>query len=492
MSDALMLGVSGLRGVAGTSLTAEVACRYAGAFGSWVMGRRAGRGVRVVIGRDGRRGGEAFHRAAVAGLMGAGCGVVDLGVAMTPTVAVMCDEYGRRLGAGALVAGMVATASHNPREWNGLKCLWGEGGFEGSSVCAPAAGLAEEVVGVYRGGGGSAARWDGIGGLSEDGAGAVVHVGRVLSALESSGVCGAGGEVEGMGEGLRVVVDSVNASGTSGARELLESVGVEETLYVAGEGTGEFPHAPEPTRENLAGLCEAVRESGAGVGFAQDPDGDRLAVVDERGVYVGEEYTLALGCLALLEAARRRGERTEGMALSANLSTSRMIDDIAARYGARVVRTAVGEAHVAGAMKREGALAGGEGNGGMIWPRVTYVRDSLSGMALVMSLLRGGERRLSEVVSGLPAYAIEKRKTDLASKEAALPALERLARVYGARGGAVVDRQDGVRVDFAGERAWVHVRASNTEPIMRLIAEAPTAVAARALLDEVSGVVSGG
>jgi phosphomannomutase len=243
-----------------------------------------------------------------------------------------------------------------------------------------------------------------------------------------------------------------------------------------------------------------VRESEADVGFAQDPDADRLALIDEQGRYVGEEYTLALGAMALLEArARQRDGETarEGNVLVTNLSTSRMLEDVAARYGARVIRTAVGEANVVEVMKREKALAGGEGNGGVIWPRVTYVRDSLGAMALTLWLLspagggRGHKRALSELIASIPAYAIEKRKFDLACREDAAPAIEKIAAAYK---GQFVDRQDGAWVDFrngplAG-KAWLHVRASNTEPIMRLIAEAPTSEQATALLDEAARTIA--
>ncbi len=486
----LMLSVSGCRGVVGETLTPEVAARFAGSFASWLRERAGGKPTTVVVGRDGRAGGDVVRLAALAGIAGAGCRVVDVGVAMTPTVAVMTDSYARR-AQGEVVAGMVLTASHNPQQWNGLKCLLAEGGLHGSAACAPPAVFANQIIERFRAGGAGAVAWDRVGALVQDGSGVDEHVQRVLTALEESGLCE---EPQTLGDGLRVAVDCVNASGSRGAPQLLEALGCAEILPLNVSESGLFPHPPEPTLENLSmagGLADAVREAGADVGFAQDPDADRLALIDEQGAYVGEEYTLALGAMALLSTPEGKGA-----ALVTNLSTSRMLDDVAARFGARVLRTAVGEANVVESMKRERALAGGEGNGGVIWPRVAYVRDSLSAMALTLWLMsaqgggRGARRRLSDLAASIPSYAIVKRKVDLRRREDATDAIEKISAAHQDQH---VDRQDGAWVDFrqgplAG-RAWLHVRASNTEPIMRLIAEAPTAEAANRVLDEAARVI---
>lgn len=497
----LMLSVSGCRGVLGESMTPEVAARFAGAFGAVLTERAAGKAVTVVLGRDGRRGSEMVKAAAAAGLMGAGCRVIDLGVAMTPSTAVMTDAVGRQ-GARGAVAGVMITASHNPQNWCGLKCLLAEGGEHGSAACAPPADLAKAIIARFERAETGRASWSGIGSLETDESACEEHVDRVMEAMELSGLC----ELpSALGEGTKVTLDSVNASGVEGGRLFLESVGCDEILHLGSEATGIFPHPPEPTAENLTlpgGVCDAVRESGCDVGFAQDPDADRLAIVDEKGRYIGEEYTLALGALALLEGAAQRGGPKPDPVLVTNLSTSRMLDDIAARHGARVVRTPVGEAHVVAAMKRLAAegkhvVCGGEGNGGLIWPRVTYVRDSLSSMAMILWLLspggggRGRKRTVSELVAGLPSYAIEKRKVELARRELADAAVEKIAKGYASQ---KVDRQDGAWVDFVNgpraRKAWLHVRASNTEPIMRLIAEAPSAPEANAILDEAERVIN--
>jgi phosphomannomutase len=273
---------------------------------------------------------------------------------------------------------------------------------------------------------------------------------------------------------LHVVLDSVNASGCEGGRMMLDALGCGVT-HIFGEMTGIFGHTPEPTAENLADLARAVRDTpGAACGFAQDPDADRLAIVDETGRYIGEEYTLVLAALRMLEL---RGPFT----LAANLSTSRMIDDIAARFpGATVLRTAVGEANVVSALKPSKGLLGGEGNGGVIMPEVCWVRDSLSAMALVLDLLASRTEPLSRIVDGLPRYAIEKTKVDLAAI-GGLPAVAgALTRLKAAFAHERVSDVDGVRIDFAD--GWVHLRASNTEPIARIIAEAPTRERARELI----------
>ncbi len=499
MADApLMIGVSGLRGVAGESLTVDVATRFAAAFGGWLV-ERGHPAPRVVIGSDGRLGHEVYLEAASHGLEAVGCEVTSLGVAMTPTIGVMADRLDAQ---GA----MVVTASHNPQQWNGLKCLVrSKAGTGVVSACAPSAQDAQQIIARFHAAGDDAQAIEGAtkagngpskseADRAEDSSGGEAHVALVLQSLASCA------EIDAIKNArFPVVLDSVCGSGCVPGRMLLDAFGC-ETRHIHGEQTGVFPHTPEPLRENLTDLCDAVRASGAAVGFAQDPDADRLAIVDEHGNYIGEEYTLVLTAMALLagnDVPKSGGQGSGGQAVvCTNLSTSRMIDDVAQRYGARVVRTAVGEANVVEAMKREAGkevggaaniVFGGEGNGGVIWPRVTYVRDSLGAMALTLALMARTGKTISELVAAIPAYAIEKRKTALASKADAQPACDAVAHHWAA---SRVDRQDGVRVDLDDERAWLHVRASNTEPIMRLIAEAPTASKAAAILDEAQRVIA--
>jgi len=423
----------------------------------------------MVVGRDGRMGGEAVERIVASALIDAGFEVIRLGVAMTATVGVMVRANGA-------AGGIVVTASHNPGEWNGLKPITPEGS-------APMPTVATELIARFERTAAPGVRDSGLADARTDTAATEYHVRRVVDGVE---------RVMPLdrirGRQIRVVVDSVNASGVRGARTLLDSLGCVVT-HIHAEDSGVFPHVPEPIEENLRGLCAEVRRAGADVGFAQDPDADRLAIVDADGMYIGEEYTLALAAQSVLESMSAREAHEAG--LCANLSTSRMIDDVARRFEARVVRTPVGEANVVDGMRRAGSILGGEGNGGVIWPEIVEIRDSLVGMALVLALMArhgGGRGALSGLVDAIPRYAIVKRKMPFT------PGMDAgiVAKMRTMFAGAQVDEQDGIRLDFAapsGGRAWVHARKSNTEPIFRLIAEAPTRTDADAILDRVQGAV---
>ncbi|MEZ6232981.1 MAG: hypothetical protein R3B68_02215 [Phycisphaerales bacterium] len=496
-SAPLMLGVSGCRGIVGASLTPTVAAEFAGSFGGWLVQRRGGAHASakpsVVLAADGRAGYHAMHAAALAGLLAAGCDVIDLGVAMTPTAGVMIDHL-------RADAGVVLTASHNPQEWNGLKFLLRDPNAATASAAAPDAATAAAIIDRYKSGGArSLAPWNRLGTVRHDRTAHAVHVGLVLRAIDALVQHAGVNPQPTLTDRIRaanftVVVDSVNGAGRHPARLLLERLGC-RVIALGDDDTGLFWHTPEPTRDNLASVAARAAEARAALAFCQDPDADRLALLAADGSYIGEEYTLALAARAVLEL----GHNSSATTLAANLSTSRMIDDIAAAHNARVARTPVGEANVVSAMKTAASPIGGEGNGGVIWPAVTYVRDSLGAMALTLALMATTGKSIADLAAEIPAYAIGKRKVDLPSKDAARPAVDAVARHYKARPSARIDLQDGVRVDLTLEpapgssnpagQAWVHVRASNTEPIMRLIAEAPTAAAARALLDEVGSVI---
>ncbi len=470
-----MLSVSGCRGIVGASLTPDVVCRFVGAMVSWVAAATEEQRVdrpTVVLGCDGRRGGDMLRRLAGAALAAAGCRVIDLGTAMTPTVGVMVVHHRAH-------AGLTLTASHNPAEWNGMKIITAEG-------AAPDSATAARIIGRFNAGKHGFVPPSCFGTIESDAAAARVHVERVLSALVAVADVN---QIK--ARRFRVVVDSVNASGAEGARLLCDALGC-ELIHMHAETTGDFPHTPEPTKENLAAFGADVARHRGDAGFAQDPDADRLAVLDEAGRYIGEEYTLVLAAMALLGSNRaRRASEEPAPTLVANLSTSRMIDDVAARLGATVRRAAVGEANVVSMMKQTGSPLGGEGNGGVIWPAVTLIRDSLSAMALTLALMAREARPLSAIIAEVPAYAIEKRKIELRPglAERALMAAETMFTGSGVR----IDKQDGVRLDFPAPSgkgaAWLHVRASNTEPILRLIAEAPTAEEATHILDRAQSLM---
>jgi phosphomannomutase len=501
MSDSpLILGVSGLRGIVGESLTAELAMRYAAAFGEWLWkDRNEGDAMVVSVGRDGRRGGDVIEDAAIEGLLRSGCDVVRMGVATTPTVGVA-------VSGPCCEGGLVITASHNPAQWNGLKCIVLDRDNSGTASRAPLASEAQEIIELFerRVGEPEQARERGVvvAHSSEIG----VHVSWAVDSFYRI----AGDKPAKKIGKISVVLDSVNTSGSTMAVPFFERVGVR--LYpVACDGSGDFPHTPEPTKENLSGeggLCDVVPGVGAHVGFAQDPDADRLAIIDELGQYIGEEYTLVLCAMALMEARRDRGHSGNGKPVFAvNLSTSRMIDDVAAHYGCEVIRSAVGEANVVEQMKRlktdgRDVVLGGEGNGGVIWAEVTYVRDSLSGMALVLALMARTGKTMSELVEMVNSfgptdevkengYTILKAKSDLAKKEDARPVVEHLNAIYSSNDGCRVDLQDGIRIDWDERGVWAHVRASNTEPIMRVIVEAPSESEAGEVASEIDQHIAG-
>ena len=402
---ALMVGVSGVRGLVGETLSPAMALEYAQAYGTLLGGGR------VVLARDSRPSGEMYALAAAAGLLAAGCTVTRLGIAMTPTV-------GRTIRAESYDGGIIITASHNPEQWNGWKFLDDLG-------LAPDPERARRIAAIREGGALPQVK-TGFQPVQQDTQAGARHVRAVLDAVEV--------DLSPLSD-KRVVLDSINGAGCLDTPSLLAGLGC-ELVHVNGEPTGVFAHRPEPIAENLTELCDAVREAGAAVGFAQDPDADRLALVDENGTYVGEEYTLALAVESVL--SRRPGP------VAANLSTSRMIDDIAARYGVQVLRTPVGEAHVARAVLNGKCVVGGEGNGGVIDPRICLVRDSLSAISLVLQLMAASGKPLSELVAGLPRYAMVKEKAECPR--------EQIDRAVAAVTKAFADLQpntsDGVRVDF--------------------------------------------
>jgi phosphomannomutase len=443
MQMALMVGVSGVRGLVGETLTPTVALEFAQAYGTLLQGGR------VVLARDSRPSGPLFAAAAAAGLMAAGCEVTDLGVVMTPTIGYTIRERG-------FAGGMSITASHNPKPWNGLKFLDALG-------VAPDPRQAAEIAGIRTAGQFALVR-EGFSPLAVDADAGQRHADAVRAACEA--------DLASL-RGTHVVVDSINGAGCRDTPGFLEALGCRVT-HLNGEPTGDFAHEPEPTEANLRGLCARVRETGAAIGFAQDPDADRLAIVDEQGTYIGEEYTLALAVEAVL--SRRLGP------VAANLSTSRMIDDVAGRYGVPVHRTPVGEANVARGMLAHECVVGGEGNGGVIDPRICYVRDSLSAMSLVLQLMATTGKRVSELVAGLPRYASVKQKA-AADRPQIDAAVEAVTKAFAEQ---KPNTSDGVRIDFA--EGWVHLRASNTEPIVRLMAEAVSEDDAAALIERVRSV----
>ena len=470
MTDTLMVGVSGVRGIVGKDLTEEVVTRYAAAFGQWAATRRP----LVVVGRDARESGPSFERAVTQGLAAAGCAVVTVGIAPTPTIQLAVEHH--RAGGGIAI-----TASHNPIEWNALKFIGPDGifldGADGKRVL--------ELVGQDGGGRGRSGEGAGAGeGEVVTDPGAIDrHLDAVLKlpAVDTPAI---------RARKFTVALDAVRGAGGPVMRTLLERLGCRVT-GINLETDGRFPRPPEPVPENLGELSALVRRSGADLGIAVDPDVDRLAIVDETGGPIGEDYTLAFAIRAVLDGQTARRLENSGplavypsnrLTVVCNLSTSLVVDDAARDCGADVVRTPVGEVHVARAILRLGAVIGGEGNGGVMYPALHAGRDAPLAAALVLTLLAREGRRVSQVVAAAPRYAIVKAKVERRA-EGQESGLERTYAALRRRfADAQVDTQDGLRL--AWPNRWLHVRPSNTEPIIRLIAEAPSDAAARELVDE--------
>ncbi len=446
MSETLMISVSGMRGHVGTDLTPELVARHAAALGAWVRSRG---GSSVVIGRDARTSGPMFTLAATAGFQSVGVDVIDVGMVPTPTVQMAVEHH----HAGA---GLILTASHNPIEWNALKFVGPDGIFLDAESGGMVRRLADE--GPPRSG------WDTIGTRRDDPDAVARHLDAILALPEI--------DVEAIRAAkFHVALDCVRGAGAPSMLALFDRLGVRVT-GINLETDGRFPREPEPIPENLGALGELVRASGADLGMAVDPDVDRLALVDESGTPIGEDYTLAVATRAVL-ARQPAGSGPQTVVV--NLSTSLVVEDAARSGGARFVRAPVGEANVARVIVAEGAVIGGEGNGGVILPALHVGRDAPLGAALILQYLASTGEQLGAVVRSAPRYVIVKAKAprggDLAAQYAALRAQWPDAEA---------DDRDGLRLAWSDR--WLHVRPSGTEPIVRLIAEAPTAADAEALI----------
>jgi phosphomannomutase len=461
MSGTLMVGVAGVRGLVGTDLTPEVVARWAAAFGTWAKDGNGERGAgsgkrhrRVVLGRDARTSGPMFARAATAGLMSVGCDVIDVGLVTTPTVQ-LAVEHARAAG------GIILTASHNPIEWNALKFV----GPDGIYLSAEDGARVAELV---RNGRIDRAGYDALGDVGVD-LGAVQRHLKALLAMR-------GLDVKAIRRRrFRVALDTVRGAGGVVMPDLLERLGC-RVAAINLETDGRFPRPPEPLPEHLKPLGALVRRHKADLGIAVDPDVDRLAVVDERGRAIGEDYTLAFAVRAVL-GGRAGGRKGGKQTVVCNLSTSLVVEDAAREYGAQVVRSAVGEAHVARKIIALKAAIGGEGNGGVMYPALHVGRDAPVAAALVLALLAREGKTVSELVASAPRYAIVKAK--VARGPRLEPVYEGLRRAFA---DAAVDTQDGLRLAWPDR--WLHVRPSNTEPIIRLIAEARAVAVAERLVEE--------
>ncbi len=440
--EGLMVSVSGIRGRVGAALTPEIMATYAAAFGAWAS--RAG--VRtVVVGRDSRVSGPMFTRVVHGALQSVGCTVIDVGMAPTPTIQLAVEHH-------HAAGGLAITASHNPIEWNALKFIGPSGMFLSSNEGEDMRALLER--GIPR------ATWDKLGSIVSDADAVDRHVAQVLSLPYLN--------VHAIRERqFRVALDCCHGAGGVIMPQLLAELGC-EVFAINDQTDGLFHRPPEPVAENLGELETLVRATEADVGFATDPDVDRLALVGEHGRALGEDYTLALAAMTVLR--HRPG------AVVTNLSTSKVVEDVARDAGMPFHFAKVGEVNVALAMRDLGATIGGEGNGGVILPELHLGRDAPVGAALVLQLMAEEGRPLSAIVGARKRYVIVKDKLDRPA--APLDAVYTALRAQFPD--ATADAQDGLRLDWADR--WVHLRPSGTEPIVRVIAEGPTEADARALV----------
>ena len=440
-----ILSISGLRGIVGDGLDPLYVTEFTSALGTMFSGGD------VVVARDGRGTGPLIYHAAVAGLLATGCNVLDAGIATTPTCGVLVKHFGA-------AGGLQITASHNPIEWNGLKPFAPDGSVFNRELGQQLLQTLEQDDIAWK-------DWTQTGTVTaiEDPSGP--HIEKVLALVDVEAI---------RKRKFKVVIDCNHGSGATCGPRILEELGCDVTV-LGGTPDGKFEHIPEPVEKNLGDLCDAVVTHQADAGFAQDPDADRLAIVDNTGRYIGEELTLALAADHVLE--QRKGS------FVVNGSTSRITADIAKKHGCQFYRAFVGEAHVCAKMRAVQAELGGEGNGGVIEPRVGYVRDSLVAMAYVLDGLVRRESTLEAWADSLPFYTIVKDKLTC-PKEAVTEACNALRTAY--KNAKALDG-DGLRLDWPDR--WVQVRASNTEPILRVIAEAPETEDATALCQEAMQIV---
>ncbi len=443
----LHVSVAGVRGIWKESLFPETVFRYASAFGSYLQGGK------VVLGRDTRTTGELFASAALAGLIAAGCGVTDIDVAPTPTCQLSVKTF-------QADGGLIVTASHNPVEWNGLKFVNRNGEFFSPDEHE----AFQRIVGSNSTKLADAFHLKPAHRTQEYHQRAIqAHIEKIAQQIDAAAI---------RMKQFSVVLDAVNGAGSRLLIPLLKHLHCSITELNCLEN-GLFPRGPEPLKENLSMLCDLVREKEADIGFAVDPDADRLSLVTEKGEALGEELTLPLAAQHLLR--RTGGNET----VVTNLSTSMAIDRVAEKYGAKVIRTKIGEAHVVSGMKEHRCIVGGEGNGGVIVPAVHFARDTGVGIGMILDSMTETGKTLSELSGEIPKYVIVKKKMDCDQNR--IPdILNHLEKQYP---DAEADRTDGVKLLW--KNRWIHVRKSGTEGLLRVFAEAATFDEANTMADSV-------
>ncbi len=440
----LMIGISGVRGVVGENLTPELLVRLGQSFGTYVDSGT------VVVGRDTRVSGDMVKHAVFSGLLSSGCKIIDVGICGTPTASMMVKDL-------KADGGIVISASHNPIEWNALKFFREDGMYLNAEQ-------GRSLLDIYYGGDAKKVTYDKLHAVEMDNTAVERHLKKVLDLIDKRAM---------RRRKYHVALDCCNGAGSDLALQFLHAIGARVEVIDCNMN-GDFTRNPEPTADHVKQLSKIVKSKGCDIGFAQDADADRIALVSEKGKFIGEEYSLCLAAKYIL--AHNPGP------VVTNLSTTRMINDVAGEYDCEVIRTPVGEINVSETMLRIGSPIGGEGNGGVIDPRIHYGREALTGMALTLQLMLESNMPLSELAAEIPTYQMEKQKVTC-TKRQLLPVLEALANEKADN----IDVRDGVKLDF--EDGWVHVRASNTEPIVRIYSEARTDKRAKELNNKYKNLV---
>jgi phosphomannomutase len=455
----LIKSISGIRGTIGgkvdNALTPIDAVKFAAAYGTWLINRNPNEKLKVVIGRDARISGQMISDLVISTLVGLGIDVVNLGLSTTPTVEVAVPIENAH-------GGIILTASHNPKQWNALKLLNEKGEFISGKD-------GEEVLGIATEESYNFADVDSLGVVTKDDSYMQKHIDAILALplVDKNAIEAAN---------FKIVVDAVNSSGGIFVPALLKALRVKQITEMYCEPTGHFPHNPEPLPEHLTDLSNKIKETGSHIGITVDPDVDRLALVCEDGSMFGEEYTLVACADYVLK-------HTPGATVS-NLSSTRALRDITEAAGQTYAAAAVGEVNVVFKMKEVNAVIGGEGNGGIIYPELHYGRDSLVGIALFLSHLAHEKKSLSELRDSYPKYTISKNKIELTPEINVDEILVKMAQKYAHE---EVDTTDGVKIYIGKE--WVHLRKSNTEPIIRIYSESKSATDADALAERIIGEI---
>ncbi|MFH1428213.1 MAG: phosphoglucosamine mutase [Candidatus Margulisiibacteriota bacterium] len=468
MSD-LIISISGVRGIAGENLTAEVAYRFGKAFGKYLSANSKEQIVNreVVIGRDTRHYGPELLAGINKGLQEEGYSVLNIGIVPTPTVQIFTVI--KKAGGGIII-----TASHNPQQWNGLKFVSSKGMFLTENEAGEFIELYKQVSGVRDH-------------VSVPTATPVTenpilhqeavdyHLNKIVSNINVDLI---------REKKFKVAIDCANGAGCGITNRMLDMLGC-DIVAINSEPKGDFNRSPEPTPANIQELCDAVSGNGADIGFAQDADADRLAIVDELGQPIGEDNTLVLAVDHVL-GAQNNGNREYPVAVT-NLSTTMAFDDVAGRHNAIIIRTKIGEINVSEVIKNENAVIGGEGNGGVIWPVIGLGRDSLAGIALILEYMALSDQKLSSLVNAVPKYYTVKDKMACGSKDQVQGLIDKFSAITWDNPVLMKNEMDGVKITF--NDSWVHLRGSNTEPIVRIIAEAKTLKDAEALVAKVKSSI---